>query len=498
MQSAKRTAGTASVGGRPTLAIVVEFGWGVRNFLLGTAFERLSQSFDLAIYSPFTDVPGFRERFERPGVAVYPLDTTDRPGGVRALRRLAEVAAWHRYPSGSRVNQLRRLRAQIIERSRRASLPKRIVYRLLRLLLPTLRWAGPPLFPVILAAYRARLKRTSAFRTIRESFRNRGIDGVFSTHSHAPGEWKTVLAARSLGLPAVAAMTSWDNPSSKAFLICDYDAVLAWSERMKEDIIRHMNAPSAERILVTGAPQFDVYRDPRVHLDRGSFCRPLGLDPRRKIVVYTTGTPLTVPGEPELIRSVHEIVARLPGSPQLLIRLHPKDDEERYSGLREKISGRGIAWTLAGVPRMETGDRWCPDPEDLVRAVNTLRHGDVNVHCSYSTMMLDFSLHDKPVVVIAFDPDGRSDRFHFYETFEHLRPVVASGAIPFAYSTGELEDHLRRALRHPDERREDRRRLIESLLGAVDGQAGLRSAEAIIRVMERSNSRRDRRARFYC
>ncbi len=461
--------------GRPTLAIAVGLGWGVRNYLLSDCFPVLASHFNLLILAPYARLPGFREHFEGLDARVVAWSESPQPMLARALFELADTAYAHRRPTTSRL-----LRAE--QTCRRCG----------RLLGTSLRWLGSPLFPALRLLYRRQLKRRwPAVAELRQLFQREQVDALFSTNCCEPSEWAAVLAARAGGLPVVTAITSWDNPSTKPFLICDYHGYLAWGPLMRDHLQRHLDVRDAARIHLTGPPQFDFYFREEFHRTREEFCREHGLDPARKIVVYSTGTPAIVPDEPENLKHVHDLWHRdLPGEPQLLVRIHPKDRLERYAGLRHDPHRQGIVWTLAGAPKLAEKDQWCPDPEDLHRAVNTVRHGDVNVHCRYSTMMLDFAALDKPVLVIAYDSRGSTARSLDYEKYEHLRPVVRSGGVRIVYTPEEMERQLRLALESPEMDREARARLIHQQLGELDGRAGERSGRAVVEIVQAALQRR--------
>jgi len=523
-------------------------GWGVRNFLAGDAWARLQETFDLLILSVYADVPGFRERFEEPGVTVHPLGSPTDNGPTKIIRGLTRVSYWYRVKTGSHQYKLSSLRSRLRARAGRkghiavrrkrkktkitapaaappssalrrllwaTSYPVRVVYeaigrryrprrsirrvarrwknRGLLITLDLLRWVGPPLFPLLKPICRRLLGNSPHVRELRELLRREGVCGLFSTNCCSQTEWPAVLAAQALRLPVVGAVTSWDNPSSKGLMICKYDALLAWTRQMEGDIRKYMNGSGKQEIHVTGPPQFDYYLQPAYQRDRETFCAELGIDPAKKIVCYSTVSPGIMPDDPEMVCRVADILRKIPLDTQLLVRLHPMDRMQRYKKVRRKKRYNGIIWTLAGEPKLRTNDQWCPDREDLIRAGATIRHSDVNVHCSYSTMMLDFSALDKPVVVIGHDIDGSSERFRLYENYEHIRPVLDFGAVRVAYSTEDLGEHLSAALSDPRALAAERRALVRSLLGDLDGQAGLRCAGAIVEAMRRGIERHHER-----
>lgn len=459
---------------RPRLAIAVGLGWGIRNYLLSDTLRVLKEHFDLTIISHYALVPEFKEHFEKQGIQVCKwLD--DRPSAEAAdLHRQTETAYFYLARSKSRDRRL----FSRIHVGGKGGLDSWLGQKL-----------APVLFPLLRAFYQYVVIRDWVHLVkIRELFARKNVDAVFSTNQMNNSEWGPVLAARSMGLPIVTAITSWDNPSTKTFpILSDYDGYLAWGDRMRDATIRHQGVRDPSRIHVVGAPQFDFLRDENYIQSREEYCRTLGLDPTRKILVYTTVTPGIMPDEPHMVRRVHDMIldGTLPADTQLLVRLHPKDRIERYEELRKDPRRAGIGWTLAGNPKIQKRDQWCPDRDDMVRAVNTVRHGDVNVHCRYSTMMLDFASMDKPVVVLAYDNAGNTEGARVYEDYEHLKPVLASGGVRVAYSEAEARTLLQEAFSAPEKYRVERKQMVEEQLGFLDGRSGERAGNVIVDIVRR-------------
>lgn len=510
---------------RPKLAIAVGSGWGVRSFLLNEALEVLKRRFDLIIFSPFTHLPEFRRPFEERGIRILPLVEPDRDRLLHLLFWACRIAHYQRTPTQPRKHKLSILAKGLLQR--RESLKQKlkslselqpqdgpangetdrgfwsvVKWRLHRwkrglrirrrlfstrmrgLMMFLIRICGPVLADPLLWLYRARLARWEPVGELRDLFAREGVVGLFSTSINVRSEWPAVIAARANKIPVIAAVFTWDSPSTKPFLLCDFDGLLVWSPGMKEDMQNYLRAGKPERIHVVGAPHLDYLKKPEYQLSREEFCRPLGLDPARKIVVYSTSSPSSVPHEPELLCRFHAILERMPGAPQMLVRLHPKDMMKRYVDTKRKLEGTGVAWTVSGEPKREEGDQWCPDRDDIVRSVNTLRHGDVNVHHNFSTMILEFASQDKPVICIAYDHEGSSKLARFYQTYEHLRPIISSEAVRLSYSTEETERLLKRALESPHLDRVARSRLVQIQLGPFDGDSGTRACEAIVRIVD--------------
>jgi hypothetical protein len=166
------------------------------------------------------------------------------------------------------------------------------------------------------------------------------------------------------------------------------------------------------------------------------------------------------------------------------VRPAPVDDGTRYAALRrdfpEMIFARP-AWVHAS-----PGDwsRVFPLPEDVRFLANLTRHADLNVNMA-STMTLDFAIHDKPVVNVAFDtvnpPRFGVPYWEYYYRFEHYRPVVELGAARFARSPEELAEHVNVYLDDPSLDWEGRSRFVELEVGCPIG----RSAQAVLECLSR-------------
>jgi hypothetical protein len=103
-----------------------------------------------------------------------------------------------------------------------------------------------------------------------------------------------------------------------------------------------------------------------------------------------------------------------------------------------------------------------------------------------STMTLDFGLHDKPVVNVAFDvadpPIFGMPVYDYYFFFEHYRPVVELGAARAARSAEELAQYVNAYLENPALDREGRRKLVEMQVGKPLNQASALILETLQKV----------------
>jgi hypothetical protein len=133
--------------------------------------------------------------------------------------------------------------------------------------------------------------------------------------------------------------------------------------------------------------------------------------------------------------------------------------------------------------------RVVPSREDVQFLVNLTQHADLNVNLA-STMTLDFAIHDKPVVNVAFDPvlppPLGVPLWDLYYKFEHYRPVVEFGAARFARSSDELASHINAYLDDPALDCEGRRRFVQLEIDGTVGQASARITDALTTIARQS------------
>ena len=166
---------------------------------------------------------------------------------------------------------------------------------------------------------------------------------------------------------------------------------------------------------------------------------------------------------------------------QVLARLHQLDSRERY----KHIAHPNLAFQVPGEHLASSGDRRLLDPEFLTELRDTLLHSDVVINTA-STMSLDAVAMDKPVVNIAFDiePKVYYKSCRRYYDFDHLQPIVQSGATRTAEG---FEEFLSLILRYLDDaglESLERARLRETMCYKIDGQSAGRVAEYLLRVLD--------------
>lgn len=320
----------------------------------------------------------------------------------------------------------------------------------------------------------------------RDAFRELRPSVVFCTHQRPPDILPPILAAKEMGIPTATFIFSWDNLSSKGRIAAPFDHYLVWSELMRSEMIKYYPEVDPSRIHIVGTPQFDPYANKSLLWSKEEFLRRVGADAGRPLICYSGGDTRTCPDDPAHVSILLKLIrtGQIRGNPQVLVRPAPVDNGKRYEKVREQFPEVLIsqpAWV-----HTTPGDwfRVMPTQADIQMLANITHHADLNVNLG-STMTLDFAIHDKPVVNVAFDvsdpPVFGHPVWEFFYRFEHYVPVVKLQAARFARTEQEMADHVNSYLDDPTLDRIGRQRLVDLQVGAPIGT----SSDLVIDALQR-------------
>lgn len=306
-----------------------------------------------------------------------------------------------------------------------------------------------------------------------ESFLKREApDVVFCTHQRASRAVPALLAARRLGIPTATFIYSWDN-LPKGRMAVHADHFLVWSEAMEAELLGYYPELDPAQVHLAGTPQFEPHLD--ASLIREGFLAGLGLDPSRPVVCFSGDDQATSPHDPAYLADLARSF-----SGQILFRRAPTDAIGRYAPVLAEHPGIAVcepAW------RSGEGD-WtqvAPMPEDLGLLANVAAHCDLVVNLG-STMALDFAIHGKPAVFVAYDPAGSEPRVEDLYRLPHLRCVHELQPVHWARSPAELGEAVRHALAHPGEKAAAREDWLKRTVAMPLDRASERCVEALLRI----------------
>ena len=460
---------------RASIAMIFPRGEAIRNFAYTGTLSLLSQEVDIQVLSvdpgvQFHELLGGCE-------GVYSLHEYAETWIVRIQRELLETShnRWLWSRAAKERSRLRDLEARTI-RDKTLRRAKKV------LSFPFSNATGLQLL--------SRLERTSS-RVLNptnyytEFYRKKNPSLVFNTsHVHSRNATQAVQAAQWLGIPTATFIFSWDNLTSQGRIILPYDYFLVWNETLKHQLLDMYQRIKPENVIVTGTPQFDSHFREETYLNRDEYCEMIGADPSRPIVLYTTGMANHMPGEPEIVEQIADMLLDYPPKerPQLLVRVYAKDLTGRFNDLRNRRDD-----IIFSDPLWEP--EWLtPKPEDALLLANALRHCAVGINVA-STVSLELCMFDKQVINVGYNPPSVPKEvlsYKDYYEFDHYKPVVESGAVRVAYTLEEMVQLIRAALEEPCRDNAARNRLIDQMFGStLDGRSADRVAEALLELAHR-------------
>jgi hypothetical protein len=454
-------------------------GEAIRNFVYSGALDTVAEHTELTVASVVPN-DAVRELLERRYGAIEELRERQPRWLAGALRDTIDVAHGRWLWSEAAKERWRRRDLEVTGAAGRwKHSTRRAVARCL---------ATPRGLAALDRGYEALAGRIDVDDQARDLLDRVAPDVVFNgSHVHGAEASPIILAARQRDVRTATFVFSWDNLTSQGRVIPRYDDFLVWTDAIRRDLVSMYPLIDPERVWVTGTPQFDNHFNRDLAWSRERYSELVGVDPDRPIVLYSTGMPNHMPGEPWIVEDIADRLASMPERPQLVVRLYAKDRSGRFDELarrRPDIAFPAVAWE----PRWLT-----PLPDDTALWSNMLRHADVGINIA-STVSLELCMFDRPVLNVAYNPPSvpRAEiDFARYYRFDHYRPIAESGAIRLISSPDEVRDAVTEALRDPGRLAAVRGALLERFFGdTLDGHAGQRVADVLCELTERAPSRR--------
>ncbi len=299
----------------------------------------------------------------------------------------------------------------------------------------------------------------------------RGCSGIVLANVQSRPAVPFLLAARRLGLPVVGYVASWDHTVGKGLVSPRVTRYIVQNDVMRDDLVRY-HGISADRIVITGWPQTDVFHRQRPRQDFDEVVRSLGLDPVLPVVLYAGNTPTNAPFEGRLVgRLVQWWQERGVGRLSLVLRPHPRD--------RDWLARFAPALGVEGIGVQE------PSYTDIDTLATILQHVGCVV-ANAGTILLDALVNDRPAVCVLYDEGAPAgERFAALNvTGAHYQELVASEAFVRAYDFGGVVSGIEHALDDPDGLGAERARVAREVVGDVDGRATERVVDAVIDIVE--------------
>lgn len=272
---------------------------------------------------------------------------------------------------------------------------------------------------------------------------------VLCTNQRAVNAIAPLLAAENLKIPTACFIFSWDN-LPKATLVINTNYYLVWSEYMKAELLQYYPFIDAEKIKITGSPQFEHYfnRDPLV--TKKDFYYQNNLDPETEYLCYSGDDITTSPHDHLYLKDVAEVVRVLNAKGRnlgIIFRRSPVDFSSRYD---DTINAFSDIITPIEPLWEEKGERWntiLPTKEDLNLQANLIQHTFMVINVG-SSMVFDYVCMSKPCAYINYNPREENlirDINEIYR-YVHFRSMPSKDAVFWINSKEEITSVIKNVI----------------------------------------------------
>jgi hypothetical protein len=279
-----------------------------------------------------------------------------------------------------------------------------------------------------------------------------------------------IIIAKEQGIPVVAMMNSWDNPSQKAVVTAQPDKLIVWGDQTRAHAIEYMAMPP-EDVLAFGAAQFQVYRKTVTETDselRAEFGVPEG----RPVVLYG-GVSKSV-NETRHLKMLDDAIEAGNIEPcHIVYRPHPwreclVEGEDDFFALALKNVTMDPSMVEYYRHIAET-----PDPALFMADYDKTRRLMALITCAISplsTLMLEVIMHGKQVMMFfpRIDMETKYGPFNRISLrLAHFKGFFDSDGVTQCMEQAELPEAVNTMLRQADDPK-IRRRLLEHASHYVD------------------------------
>jgi hypothetical protein len=280
-------------------------------------------------------------------------------------------------------------------------------------------------------------------------------------------EIEYIKAAKSLGIPSVAAVFSWDNMTTKGTFLVMPDSTLVWNDPLVDEA-SDLHSVERKSLIVTGAPKFDPWFSLKPSLSRNDFCRQIGVDSSHPFITYLCSSGSISSNETDFVKGFAKSLHENPNTTniQIVVRPYPSN-----ANIWESFSAPNVViWPKGG----ETPDISI----SRINYFNTLFHSIAAVGVNTSAF-LEAAIVDRPCISIITEQHRRSQ-----SDIPHFQHLLNGNFLEIAYTFIETTQIIAKINRGEDDKAENRRNFVKYFIrpGGLDISASHIMASAIISI----------------
>lgn len=292
--------------------------------------------------------------------------------------------------------------------------------------------------------------------------------------------------AKKRKILTIGMINAWDNItlSKYPFRILS-EKLVVFNEIIKKEAIKYLDMKE-KNIFISGMPHFDHYVNSQ-RCTRGEFCKRLGIDPSKRIILFASIGSTLNPTEWQVLSFLDKAIQekKLPDDIVIIFRQHPTEKTKMGN---VETSEHIVIDDSKTIVSKEGRDYSEILKSDMDHLADSIFHSDVTIN-TCSTMSIDASVFDKPVINIAFDgwekfPFHKSVARFYTKNHTHYLPVIKSGGVRIAHSFEELVSLIKLYLENPKLDSEGRKRIVDEQCWRLDGNSGKRIGGFILSLVK--------------
>lgn len=287
-----------------------------------------------------------------------------------------------------------------------------------------------------------------------------------------------LLETREHRVKSLVAIQSWDKTSSKGYPFLFVDNMIVWNEPSRQEAIDFLHFKHGQ-VWAEGSPVWDNFFSKDYIFSRAELLQEMGLKDGLKTIFVALNSWSYHEGNKNLIALLADSLRnqKFDTPVQILIRQHPSYDGEKKKrdDLEKFIADfRSVPGLHFSKPETMYGEKtFLYNDSDSRLQASCFAHCDVTLS-SVSTFMIESAIFNRPAINVEY---GRwvNDMYDFDITdykAEHILRIYDYGATYRAFNPEQLIELINRALKNPDERRNERVRLVEHEAGINKGASG--------------------------
>jgi hypothetical protein len=325
------------------------------------------------------------------------------------------------------------------------------------------------------------LNQESYYLEIKKWLQNLNCNAVFTVTPFHSQEDILLRACKNIGMKMMTAILSFDNITKRGWIPVDYDVYMVWNKYNQEELYRIYPFTKNKKVVVTGAPQFDFYKNQKFLYEYNEWQNIVGLNgiDHRKIILYAGGPGNLFPNEPQYLKHIDDAITngQIKNNPIVLFRCHPVDKVQRWKDFIGNSPNIFFDTSWTGSQNLVNANI---SNEDIAKLCSTLAFTDVHINLC-STMTVDGSAFGKPQIGPAYD-DVTPNTAHLLKKMywqEHFLPVIKVNGIALANNKNELIALINEALLNPTQMSKAANRVVEEIITFSDGKCTQRVIEVI-------------------